>query len=133
QRPSQRATEKIMGIVKPIIADVQTRGDKALLEYTHKFEKATSLTSPVLKAPFPESLMQLPPETIEAIDISYENIRKFHSAQREEKPLEVETMPGVVCSRFARPIERVGLYVPGGTAVLLSSALMLGIQQMVAG
>ncbi|KAK3049218.1 trifunctional histidinol dehydrogenase [Extremus antarcticus] len=133
QRPSQRSTEKIMGIVNPIIKDVQTRGDKALLEYTHKFEKATSLTSPVLKAPFHQSLMQLPPETTEAIDISFENIRKFHAAQREERPLEVETMPGVVCSRFSRPIERVGLYVPGGTAVLPSTAMMLGVPAMVAG
>ena len=133
KRPSQRATEKIMNIVQPIIKDIQARGDTALLEYTHKFEKATSLTSPVLKAPFPANLMQLPPETIEAIDTSYENIRKFHAAQREEKPLAVETMPGVVCSRFARPIERVGLYVPGGTAVLPSTALMLGVPAMVAG
>merc|ERR1711939_1222686 len=108
-------------------------GDKALLEYTHKFEKATSLTSPVLKAPFPQSLMDLPPETIEAIDVSYENIRKFHAAQKEDKPLQVETMPGIVCSRFVRPIERVGLYVPGGTAVLPSTALMLGVPAMVAG
>ncbi|KAK0850525.1 trifunctional histidinol dehydrogenase [Friedmanniomyces endolithicus] len=133
KRPSQRSTDKIMAIVRPIINDVREQGDKALLSYTHKFEKATSLTSPVLKAPFPESLMQLPPETIEAIDISFENIRKFHAAQREEKPLEVETMPGVVCSRFVRPIERVGLYVPGGTAVLPSTALMLGVPAMVAG
>ncbi|KAF7192718.1 Histidine biosynthesis trifunctional protein [Pseudocercospora fuligena] len=132
QRPSQRSTEKIMGIVNPIIKDIRERGDTALLEYTHKFEKATSLTSPVLKAPFPPSLMQLPPETIEAIDISYENIRKFHAAQTTET-LEVETMPGVVCSRFARPIESVGLYVPGGTAVLPSTALMLGVPAMVAG
>ncbi|CAK3770220.1 histidine biosynthesis trifunctional [Lecanosticta acicola] len=133
KRPSQRSTEKIMGIVNPIIKDVRERGDRALLEYTHKFEKATSLTSPVLKAPFPESLMQLPPETVEAIDVSYENIRKFHAAQKEDRPLEVETMPGVVCSRFARPIESVGLYVPGGTAVLPSTALMLGVPAMVAG
>ena len=133
KRPSQRSTEKIMAIVNPIIKDVQARGDTALLEYTHKFEKATSLSSPVLKAPFPDSLMRLPQETIEAIDISYENIRKFHAAQKEDKPLEVETMPGVVCSRFARPIERVGLYVPGGTAVLPSTALMLGVPAMVAG
>jgi phosphoribosyl-ATP pyrophosphohydrolase/phosphoribosyl-AMP cyclohydrolase/histidinol dehydrogenase len=133
QRPSQRSTEKIMGIVNPIIKEVREGGDKALLSYTHKFEKATSLTSPVLKAPFPESLMQLSPETIEAIDISYENIRKFHAAQKDEKPLEVETMPGIICSRFARPIERVGLYVPGGTAVLPSTALMLGVPAMVAG
>lgn len=122
-----------MGIVNPIIKGVQAGGDKALLEYTHKFEKATSLTSLVLKAPFPQSLMDLPPETIEAIDVSYENIRKFHAAQKEDKPLQVETMPGIVCSRFVRPIERVGLYVPGGTAVLPSTALMLGVPAMVAG
>ncbi|EHK96684.1 putative Histidine biosynthesis trifunctional protein [Glarea lozoyensis 74030] len=133
QRPSQKSTEMIMGIVNPIIKEVREGGDKALLSYTHKFEKATSLTSPVLKAPFPQALMDLPPETIEAIDLSFENIRKFHTAQREEKPLQVETMPGVVCSRFSRPIERVGLYVPGGTAVLPSTALMLGVPAMVAG
>lgn len=132
-RPSQKSADSILKIVVPIIEDVKKNGDKALLSYTHKFEKATSLTSPVLKAPFPESLMQLPAETIKAIDISYENIRKFHAAQQEEKPLRVETMPGVVCSRFSRPIERVGLYVPGGTAVLPSTALMLGVPAMVAG
>jgi phosphoribosyl-ATP pyrophosphohydrolase/phosphoribosyl-AMP cyclohydrolase/histidinol dehydrogenase len=133
QRPSQKSTEMIMGIVNPIIKEVREGGDKALLGYTHKFEKATSLTSPVLRAPYPKALMDLSPETIEAIDISFENIRKFHAAQKEEKPLQVETMPGVVCSRFSRPIERVGLYVPGGTAVLPSTALMLGVPAMVAG
>ncbi|KAB5549836.1 histidinol dehydrogenase-domain-containing protein [Coniochaeta sp. 2T2.1] len=133
KRPSQKSSEAIMKIIKPIIDDVRQNGDKALLSYTHKFEKATSLTSPVLKAPFPKELMQLSPETIKAIDISYENIRKFHAAQKEEKPLQVETMPGVICSRFSRPIERVGLYVPGGTAVLPSTALMLGVPAMVAG
>ncbi|KAL8675159.1 MAG: hypothetical protein Q9168_000412 [Polycauliona sp. 1 TL-2023] len=133
QRPSQRSTDQIMNIVSPIIKDVQSNGDAALLKYTHKFEKATSLTSPVLKSPFPESLMQLPPETIAAIDTSFNNIRTFHAAQQEPKPLLVETMPGVSCSRFSRPIERVGLYVPGGTAVLPSTALMLGVPAMVAG
>ena len=132
QRPSQKSSDQIIGICKPIIEAVKTRGDAAVLEYTHKFEKATSLTSPVLKAPFHPSLMQLAPETIKAIDISFENIRKFHAAQ-QDKPLVVETMPGVVCSRFSRPIERVGLYVPGGTAVLPSTALMLGVPAMVAG
>ncbi|KAI0106759.1 histidine biosynthesis trifunctional-protein [Daldinia grandis] len=132
KRPSQKSAEAILNIVTPIISDVRKNGDKALLSYTHKFEKATSLTSPVLKAPFPQSLMNLPPETIKAIDVSYENIRKFHAAQKEQ-PLKVETMPGVVCSRFSRPIERVGLYVPGGTAVLPSTALMLGVPAMVAG
>ena len=133
KRPSQKSPDAILKIVHPIIEEVRTGGDKAVLSYTHKFEKATSLTSPVLKAPFPKELMDLPPETIAAIDTSYENIRRFHAAQKEEKSLQVETMPGVVCSRFSRPIERVGLYVPGGTAVLPSTALMLGVPAMVAG
>lgn len=133
QRPSQRSTDEIMRMVSPIIDDVRKNGDSAVLSYTHKFEKATSLTSPVLKAPFAPELMELAPETVAAIDISFENIRRFHEAQRDEKPLKVETMPGVVCSRFSRPIERVGLYVPGGTAVLPSTALMLGVPAMVAG
>ena len=133
QRPSQRSTASIIRIVEPILDDVRIAGDAAVLKYTHKFEKATSLTSPVLKAPFPEALMQLPPETIEAINVSFNNIYKFHAAQQEEKPLKVETMPGVVCSRFVRPIERVGLYIPGGTAVLPSTAMMLGVPAMVAG
>ncbi|KAK3996905.1 putative histidine biosynthesis trifunctional protein [Cladorrhinum sp. PSN332] len=133
KRPSQKSADAITKIIVPIIDNVRKNGDKAVLEYTHKFEKATSLTSPVLRAPFPESLMQLPEETIKAIDISFENIKKFHAAQKEEKPLQVETMPGVVCSRFSRPIEAVGLYIPGGTAVLPSTALMLGVPAMVAG
>ncbi|CAH0056624.1 unnamed protein product [Clonostachys solani] len=133
KRPSQKSPDTILKIIHPIIEEVKKGGDKAVLSYTHKFEKATSLTSPVLKAPFPKELMDLSPETIKAIDNSFENIKKFHSAQAEEKPLRVETMPGVVCSRFSRPIERVGLYIPGGTAVLPSTALMLGVPAMVAG
>jgi phosphoribosyl-ATP pyrophosphohydrolase/phosphoribosyl-AMP cyclohydrolase/histidinol dehydrogenase len=133
KRPSQKSPDAILKIIKPIIEEVRAGGDKAVLSYTHKFEKATSLTSPVLKAPFPKELMDISPETIKAIDISFENIRRFHSAQNEEQSLQVETMPGVVCSRFSRPIERVGLYIPGGTAVLPSTALMLGVPAMVAG
>lgn len=133
QRPSQKSNDAIVELIKPIVNDVRANGDAGVLKYTHKFEKATSLTSPVIKAPFPEHLMQLSADTIKAIDVSFENIRKFHAAQQDEKPLVVETMPGVVCSRFSRAIERVGLYIPGGTAVLPSSALMLGVPAMVAG
>ncbi|SPO02252.1 probable histidine biosynthesis trifunctional protein (his-3) [Cephalotrichum gorgonifer] len=133
KRPSQKSPDTILKIIGPIIEDVRKGGDKAVLSYTHKFEKATSLTSPVLRAPFPPELMVLPEETIRAIDTSFENIRKFHAAQKEDKPLRVETMPGVVCSRFSRSIEAVGLYIPGGTAVLPSTALMLGVPAMVAG
>lgn len=69
----------------------------------------------------------------DAIDTAYANVRKFHAAQIDGKALVVETTPGVTCSRFARPIARVGLYVPGGTAVLPSTALMLGVPAQVAG
>ena len=129
-RPIQK-TDQIMPIVKTIIDDVKLRGDTALLEYTAKFEKAT-LTSPILKAPFPQEMMTLPPDTKKAIDTAFENIRKFHAAQLDT-PTHVETMPGIICSRFPRPIEKVGLYVPGGTAVLPSTAMMLGIPALVAG
>ncbi|KAK6344890.1 trifunctional histidinol dehydrogenase [Orbilia javanica] len=133
KRPSQKSSETIMGIVNPIIKAVREDGDKALLGYTQKFDRCPDLKSTVLKAPYPEKLMTLTPEVKAAIDLSYENILKFHTAQKESKPLVVETMPGVQCSRFARPIERVGLYIPGGTAVLPSTALMLGVPALVAG
>lgn len=76
--------------------------------------------------------MALLPDVRAAIDCAYDNIKKFHEAQLEIQPLRVETMPGVICSRFARSISRVGLYVPGGTAILPSTALMLGVPAQVA-
>ncbi|KAK9351157.1 histidinol dehydrogenase-domain-containing protein [Lipomyces doorenjongii] len=131
RRPAQK-NANIMNLIGPIVEAVRTRGDAALLEFTAKFEKA-KLDSPVLKAPFPPELMELDQETKDAIDLSFENVRKFHAGQLESAPLVVETVPGVVCSRFSRPIESVGLYVPGGTAILPSTALMLGVPALVAG
>jgi phosphoribosyl-ATP pyrophosphohydrolase/phosphoribosyl-AMP cyclohydrolase/histidinol dehydrogenase len=78
-------------------------------------------------------MIALDDATRAAIDCAYENIYTFHCAQLDRRPLVVETMPGVKCSRFVRPIERVGLYVPGGTAMLPSTALMLGVPAKVAG
>lgn len=132
KRPIQK-TSDIMGIVGPIVEEVRKRGDAALLDYAAKFDKATNLKSPVLRAPFAPELMQITDDVRKAIDISFENIRRFHAGQKEDEPLVVETMPGVICSRFVRPIERVGLYVPGGTAVLPSTTLMLGVPAQVAG
>lgn len=133
-RPIQK-TSDIMKLVTPIVSGVKERGDEALLEYTAKFDKV-ELESPVLKAPFPQHLMELSQEVKEAIDLSIANVEKFHSAQissEDSQGLSVETAPGVVCSRFARPIKSVGLYIPGGTAVLPSTALMLGVPAKVAG
>jgi phosphoribosyl-ATP pyrophosphohydrolase/phosphoribosyl-AMP cyclohydrolase/histidinol dehydrogenase len=118
--------------VKPIVDDVRNRGDAALLELTAKFDKA-KLTSTVVFPPFAADTMIVDPKVADAIQTAYANIKKFHEAQADTATLRVETMPGVVCSRFARPIARVGLYVPGGTAILPSTALMLGIPAQVAG
>jgi phosphoribosyl-ATP pyrophosphohydrolase/phosphoribosyl-AMP cyclohydrolase/histidinol dehydrogenase len=118
--------------VQPIVEEVRLKGDAALLDFTAKFDKV-KLQSPVLLPPYPPELMALNDDVREAIDKAYSNIHKFHKAQVKGDVLVVETMPGVVCSRFARPIARVGLYIPGGTAVLPSTALMLGIPAQVAG
>jgi len=131
RRPVLRSAEMIVK-VQPIVEEVRLKGDAALLDFTAKFDKVT-LESPVLLPPYPPELMVLTDEVREAIDKAYSNIHKFHKAQVKDDALVVETMPGVVCSRFARPIARVGLYIPGGTAVLPSTALMLGIPAQVAG
>jgi len=131
RRPVLKSDEMI-GKVKPIVEAVRTRGDEALIEFTAKFDKA-KMTTTVIFPPFAPETMQINTDVRKAIDVAYANIRKFHEAQADGSTLVVETMPGVVCSRFARPIARVGLYVPGGTAILPSTALMLGIPAQVAG
>lgn len=125
-------TQEIMSRVRPIVQEVKDDGDVAVRKFTSLFDKV-DLESVVLKSPFPAELMLIEPSVKSAIDQAYENITKFHVAQLDSEPLVVETMPGITCSRFIRPIERVGLYVPGGTAILPSSALMLGIPAKVAG
>lgn len=129
-RPIQR-TSQIMHLVNPIIDNVKKNGDKALVEYAAKFD-GVQLKNSVIESPFPEEFFEgLTPEMKESLDLSMENVRKFHAAQLIDT-MQVETQPGVVCSRFARPIEKVGLYIPGGTAVLPSTALMLGVPAQVA-
>ncbi|OBA23684.1 histidine biosynthesis trifunctional-protein [Metschnikowia bicuspidata var. bicuspidata NRRL YB-4993] len=131
-RPVQK-TADIMKLVLPIVKQVQKDGDKALIELTSKFDGVT-LSEPILKSPFPQELMNISDDMKDAIDLSMRNIEKFHRAQLpKEEVLTVETAPGVFCSRFAKPIENVGLYVPGGTAVLPSTAMMLGVPAKVAG
>ena len=131
RRPVLKSDEMIAK-VKPIVDDIRIRGDSALIELTAKFDKA-KLLSTVISPPFPPESMRLESDVRDAIDKAYNNITKFHQAQAETSSLVVETMPGVVCSRFVRPIARVGLYVPGGTAILPSTALMLGVPAQVAG
>ncbi|VEU19697.1 DEKNAAC100047 [Brettanomyces naardenensis] len=131
QRPIHTSAD-IMSLVVPIVERVKQEGDKALLDLTAKFDHVV-LDSPVMKAPFPASAMQITDDVKKAIDLSFNNIWKFHEAQMKKDTLVVETCPGVICSRFARPIEKVGCYIPGGTAVLPSTSLMLSVPARVAG
>jgi len=115
--------------VQPILDEVREKGDEAVVAYTKKFD-GVSANSIILKPS--EIDVELAEKTKNAIDLAFANIEKFHREQ-QLKPLRVETMPGVVCSRVTRAIERVGLYVPGGTAVLPSTAMMLAVPAMIAG
>lgn len=124
--------DEMMTKVRPIVDEVRQRGDKALIDFAAKYDTA-QLSETVLYPPFDVDHPPLEEDLRDAIDQAYSNIKRFHEAQVNSDALVVETMPGVVCSRFARPIARVGLYVPGGTAVLPSTALMLGVPAQVAG
>lgn len=121
--------ETIFNTVQPIIDDVKHEGDKAVVHYTEKFDDLTP--DPLVFDP-DETEITLKDEIKEAIDTAFKNIYRFHKAQLPNS-MEVETMPGVRCMRVARPIERVGLYVPGGTALLPSTLMMLGIPAALAG
>src|SRR6056297_4143367 len=119
----------VFGTVQPILDDVEARGDAAIWEYTKKFD-GIDIKS-VAMAPDTKSV-SLTPAIKGAIDTAMQNIYRFHREQFSME-LEVETMNGVVCSRVAKPIERVGLYIPGGTAPLPSTTMMLGVPAMIAG
>ena len=132
-RPVQ-STQQIEAVVAPIMAQVRAGGDAALVELTNRFDK-TNLTADELEVSAAEldaAEAQLPDELKDAIRQAYQNIRVFHDAQRQ--PVQkIETMPGVTCWRKSVGIERVGLYIPGGTAPLFSTVLMLGVPAQLAG
>ncbi|EFJ27113.1 hypothetical protein SELMODRAFT_96933, partial [Selaginella moellendorffii] len=121
----------ILKTVEPIVEDVRFSGDEAVIKYTKKFDgvELDNIVERVSDLPDPK----LDPDVQAAFDVAFDNIYKFHLAQRKTQQLEVETMPGVKCRRVARSIDAVGLYVPGGTAVLPSTALMLAVPAGIAG
>ncbi len=118
--------------VENILSTVKNDGDSALLSYTSQFDhvKLTSLF--IGKEELLEMARQIPLAVKSAIDVAYQNIYTFHKLQLKNEA-KIETMPGVNCWREARAIEKVGLYIPGGTAVLPSTFLMLGIPAKIAG
>ena len=128
QRPKMDFAS-IFGVVQPIIDEVERNGDRAVKAFTNQFDNVELDAITVNPADLEVNLSD---ELISAIDVAFENIRKFHEAQTQPI-LELETMPGVRCRKVMKPIERVGLYVPGGTAILPSTAMMLSIPAMIAG
>ena len=119
-------------IVTKVFDAVKTERDTAVLHFTKEFDKADLSSLRVSKSAIDKAAALLSPELREAIEIAKNNIEKFHAAQEDKKEI-IETTPGVFCRRESRAIERVGIYIPGGTAPLFSTVLMLGIPAKLAG
>jgi histidinol dehydrogenase len=123
---------EIRAKVESIIEEVKSNGDEALKAFARKFDQVQLNQLFIEKQEIDTLANNIADEVKQAIKVAYQNIHKFHSAQ-VSKEQKVETTVGVTCWREVRAIERVGLYIPGGTAVLPSTFLMLGIPAKIAG
>ncbi|MEM7431597.1 MAG: histidinol dehydrogenase [Pseudomonadota bacterium] len=132
ERPTALASSDITADVRAILAAVRERGDQALLAFSQQFDGVELSNVRVTAAEMRAAEASLSSEVIEAIDDAMANVRRFHEAQAPAA-IEVETVDGVVCQRVVRPIDRVGLYVPAGSAPLPSTALMLAVPAQIAG
>ena len=124
--------EEIEDQVKPIFHEVMHSGDKAVKSYTQRFDGVAMDDMICAPEEFKEAELVLDPSLKKAIQDAKSNIERFHIAQRTER-IEVETAPGVLCWQEKRAIEKVGLYIPGGTAPLFSTILMLAVPAQIAG
>lgn len=131
QRPASDQCQ-LIAQVDAIMRAVSAEGDAAVMRYTKMFEGLTLYSLAVSKEEWDNAGDALSEALKTAINQAIDNIRKFHEAQRGGE-LRVETMPGVLCSRKSVPIQKVGLYIPGGTAPLFSTLMMLGIPAVIAG
>ena len=122
---------QIKKIVNDIFANVKTNGDKALIKYTKKFDNIDIKEIGIDFEKIDISEINIDSKLKESIDNAFKNIYKFHESQIFNSK-KIETSHGVVCWQDKRPIENVGLYIPGGTAPLFSSVLMLAIPAMIA-
>lgn len=118
--------------VKKILQKVKERGDKAVKKFTKEFDGVSLKKMSVSDKEIARATNQLSPELKQAIEQAKKNIETFHLSQKEETR-KIETMPGVLCWREARGIEKVGLYIPGGSAPLFSTVLMLAVPASIAG
>lgn len=131
-RPAITASDSISQAVADILSQVKQNGDQALIALSNKFDKVQiqqiKLTQDAIKA----ATARVKPELKQAMQLAVSNIEKFHQAQ-VKSAITVETMPGVKCQLVTRPIDSVGLYIPGGSAPLLSTVLMLATPAKIAG
>jgi histidinol dehydrogenase len=125
-------TSQLEETVAGVLQDVRQRGDEAVLDYSERFDRVRPAALQVTPKEIAAAERALTDELKTAIQQAARNIERFHASQKQEVEI-VETMPGVNCWRKSVGIERVGLYIPGGTAPLFSTVLMLGIPARLAG
>ncbi|MEM9836492.1 MAG: histidinol dehydrogenase [Bacteroidota bacterium] len=131
QRPA-KDFKALESSVRAVMQDVKNRGDAALREYTHRFDGVELSDFKVASEEIAAALKAVPAELLAAIEVAITNVKRFHRAQIQE-PVAIETMPGVVCWRKSVAIDKVGLYIPGGTAPLFSTVVMLATPAQLAG
>ncbi|GAM56381.1 histidinol dehydrogenase [Vibrio ishigakensis] len=132
QRPAIAEGANITAAVSAVVDKVKQDGDAALKELTAKFDGVELDNIRVTSQEIDEASERLTPEMKAALEQAYKNISVFHNAQKPQ-PIKVETQPGVLCEQVTRPINTVGLYIPGGSAPLPSTVLMLGVPAQIAG
>jgi len=132
ERPAIIEGNSIKTAVSDIISQVQANHDDALLELTERFDGIKPESIRLSQNDIDSACMRLSLNMKNALKQAYTNISKFHQAQQPNR-IRVETMPGVVCEQITRPINTVGLYIPGGSAPLPSTVLMLGVPAQIAG
>jgi len=131
-RPEAARRETLSAEVARIIAEVRRDGDAALLRFAERYDHVQLTALRVAAPDFDAAEAALTEEQRVALRVAIDNVRAFHAAQLAA-PIEVETMPGVVCRRITRPIRAVGLYVPAGSAPLPSTVIMLAVPAALAG
>ncbi len=130
RRPEIRP-DKLRKMVNDVFRDIAKQGDRAVLKYSRKFDYPEQTSLSVEQSMIDKAADNLSQQLKQSIDLARQNIEKFHLSQREV-PVVVETVPGVTCWRESRAIEKVGIYIPGGSAPLFSTVLMLAIPAKIA-
>ncbi|WP_296816729.1 histidinol dehydrogenase [Brevundimonas sp.] len=132
-RPTQTRSAEVSARVSEILADVRERGGEAVDDWSNRLDGAPARRLAITDARAAEAAARVAPEDRAALKLAAGAIRHFHEADRPADGPEIETLPGVFSRRVWRPLDRVGLYVPGGTALLFSTLLMLAVPAEVAG